>query len=60
MHCLIAQKITADSTLLDVARRNIASWTARYRAQLPPALAEWRAILERPWPEIAALITDPR
>jgi len=58
MHCLIAQKIAADPTLLDITRRNLEGWTARYGDSPPRALEEWRAILRRPWPEIAALITD--
>lgn len=58
MHCLIAQKIGSDPRLLDVARRNLAAWSARYGDNPPRALEEWRAILSRPWPEIAALITD--
>ena len=59
MHCLIARKIAADPALLDVARRNIEAWSARYGDSPPRALDEWRAILERPWPTIAAFITDP-
>lgn len=58
MHCLIAQKIGRDPRLLDVARRNLATWRARYGGQPPRALDEWREILTRPWHEIAALITD--
>ncbi len=59
MHCLIARKITAEPALLDVARRNLETWLARYGASPPRALEEWRAILEQPWPDIAALISDP-
>lgn len=59
MHCLIARKIAANPRLLDIARRNLEGWTARYGDSPPRALEEWRAILRRPWPEIAALITDP-
>lgn len=59
MHCLIAQKIAADPALLNIARRNIAAWRARYGESPPRALDEWQALLERPWPEIAALIIDP-
>lgn len=59
LHCLIAQKITADPALLDIARRNLAAWSARYGKSPPRAFDEWRAVLDRPWPEIAALITDP-
>ena len=58
MHCLIAHKIGRDPRLLDVARRNLAAWSARYGDQPPRALDEWRVILTRPWHEIAALITD--
>src|SRR6266436_2278864 len=60
MHCLIARKIEADRRLLAAARRNLARWIARYGDGAPRALGEWREILARPWPEIAALITDPR
>jgi hypothetical protein len=59
MHCLIARKIAADPALLDVARRNLEAWSARYGDSPPRALEEWRTILTRPWPDIAALITDP-
>jgi len=59
MHCVIAQRIAADAALLDVARRNLAAWRSRYGNSPPRALEEWREILERPWPDIAALITDP-
>ena len=58
MHCLIARKIGADRRLLGAARRNLATWIARYGGSAPRALDEWREILDRPWPEIAALITD--
>jgi len=59
MHCLIAGKIEAKPALLDIARRNLSSWRARYGDEPPRALEEWRRILARPWPEIAAIITDP-
>jgi hypothetical protein len=57
MHCLIARKIEADQRLLAAARRNLKKWIVRYGEGAPRALAEWREILDRPWPEIAALIT---
>ena len=57
MHCLIARKIEADRRLLDAARRNLGEWIARYGDGAPRALGEWREILDRPWPEIAAVIT---
>jgi hypothetical protein len=58
MHCLIAQKIGRDPRLLNVARRNLDAWRARYGDQPPHALEEWREILTRPWHEVATLITD--
>jgi hypothetical protein len=59
MHCLIARKIGADRRLLDAVRGQLATWIDHYGEGAPPrALGEWREILDRPWPEIAALITD--
>lgn len=59
MHCLAAQKIARDPALLDRVRDTLEQWLSRYGEEAPRALLEWKAILYRPWPEIAALITDP-
>ena len=59
MHCLAAQKIMRDTALLDGVRRTLGTWRARYGKDTPHALDEWAAILSRPWPQIAAFITDP-
>lgn len=59
MHCLIVRKVDAKPRLLNVARRNVESWLARYGHSAPAALEEWRAILSRPWPEIASILVDP-
>ncbi len=59
MHCLAAQKISNDPRLLDAVRGTLAGWRSRYGDSVPRALDEWQGILDRPWPEIAALITDP-
>jgi hypothetical protein len=59
MHCLAAQKIMLDPALLDQVRRTLDAWRARYGKDAPRALGEWTAILRRPWPQIAAFITDP-
>jgi len=59
LHCVIALKIAADPRLLEIARRNLTSWAERYGDRPPRALEEWQTVLDRPWPEIAALITDP-
>ncbi|MBI4192293.1 MAG: hypothetical protein HY525_17360 [Betaproteobacteria bacterium] len=58
MHCLTAQKIERNLALLDQVRRTLATWRSRYGEDTPRALDEWEAILRRPWPEIAAFITD--
>lgn len=57
LHCVMARKIDRDARLLQRARDNVARWTERAGPQAPRYLAEWRAILQRPWPEIARLIT---
>jgi hypothetical protein len=59
MHCLAAQKIMLDPALLDRVRRTLEAWSARYGKDAPRALHEWALILRRPWPQIAAFITDP-
>ena len=59
MHCLAAQKIMRDPALLDRVRRTLNAWRVRYGKDAPRALIEWAAILRRPWPQIAAFITDP-
>jgi len=59
MHCLAAQKIMRDPALLDRVRRTLNAWRVRYGKDAPRALIEWAAILRRPWPQIAAFMTDP-
>jgi hypothetical protein len=58
MHCLAAQKIVLDPALLNPVRRTLNAWRAQYGKDAPRALDEWAAILRRPWPQIAAFITD--
>jgi hypothetical protein len=58
MHCKIAQKISLDSKLLEIAKRNLARWTKKSTGQKPAYLQEWRDILDRPWLEIAEIITS--
>lgn len=59
VHCLVARKIMLDPALLDRVRRTLDAWRARYGKDAPRALDEWAVILRRPWPQIAAFITDP-
>ena len=58
MHCKIAQKITRDPELLDKAKANLERWSEKSKGPAPQYLREWQQILERPWPEIAELITS--
>jgi hypothetical protein len=59
MHAVIARKIGHDPKLLAVPRRNLDRWRARWPDEPPVWFSEWRAILKRPWHQIAALITEP-
>jgi hypothetical protein len=58
MHCKITQKILRDPDLLDKARENLERWSAKSADPLPQYLHEWQEILNRPWPEIAEIITS--
>ena len=59
MHCLAAAKIEQDRALLRGVKKIFDGWRARYRDEFPPALGEWQLLLNRPWAEVSALITDP-
>ena len=58
MHCKITQKISRDPDLLDKARANLERWRAKSADPPPQYLHEWHEILNRPWPEIAEIITS--
>jgi hypothetical protein len=58
MHCKIAQKISRDPELLELARNNVSRWDAKLGGKGRGYLGEWIDILNRPWPEIAELITS--
>ena len=58
LHAAIARKITRDPGLLEIPRRNVERWRARYDGPAPACLDEWRRILARPWAEVAALLTS--
>lgn len=58
MHCKIAQKITRNPNLLNIAKTNLERWSSKSKDPQPQYLREWEQILERPWPEIAELITS--
>lgn len=58
MHCKIAQKISRDPELLNIAKQNLARWRQKSAGENPRYLEEWRDILDRPWMEIADFITS--
>jgi len=58
LHCRIALKIASDPSLLEVARRNLQRWSSGGPTVRPRYLREWQRLLARPWPEVAALITE--
>lgn len=57
LHVLAARRIAAEPRLLERARETLAKWLKRYPEGPPAALVEWKALLDRPWPEIAARAT---
>jgi len=59
MHAVIAQKIERNPDLLAVAKRNLERWLSRWSDTPPNWLGEWAALLQRPWLQIAAIITEP-
>ena len=58
MHCKIAQKVSREPGLLDVARQNLTRWRQKSAGEIPRYLEEWQEILDRPWIEIADFITS--
>lgn len=59
MHAVIAEKIQRDPGLLKIAHDNLKRWRARWEDQPPAWHQEWSGIMRRPWPEIAAVMTEP-
>jgi hypothetical protein len=58
LHAVIARKLERDPTLLQIARANVERWSAQ-RNSAAAWLDEWREILNQPWQNVAALITEP-
>lgn len=57
LHVLAARRVAAKPALLDRARATLARWLARGGPRAPAALAEWRELLSRPWPQVLARAT---
>lgn len=58
MHVLAARRIAADPRLLARARSTVARWLERHGGRPPPALVEWRDLLEQPPRVVAARATE--
>ena len=56
-HRLIAQKIDADRSLLEIPQRNLDRWR-ELRGEDCPASAEWRELLKQPWEQIRTVIVS--
>lgn len=59
MHAVIAAKIEREPKLLSIARSNLKRWRSRWDGDAPAWHQEWCEILDRPWFEIAAILTAP-
>lgn len=59
MHAVITRKIHRNRELLAIACANLVRWREQAKDSPPSWLEEWQLILERPWPAIAALLTEP-
>ena len=58
LHVLIVAKIDRDPSLLGLGLDNLRRWKARRGSDSPTWIAEWTEILARPWPEVAAILTE--
>ena len=58
LHCMIARKIAREPKLLDIARRKLERWTERSTGHAPKYITQWQALLDEPWPQLAAFITS--
>ncbi|MGH8676359.1 MAG: hypothetical protein ACREVG_18875 [Burkholderiales bacterium] len=54
LHVLAVRRIVQEPALLDRARATVRRWLERYGERPPAAVTEWKRLLQRPWPEIAA------
>jgi hypothetical protein len=58
LHCVIARKIDAQPALLRVARKNLERWRRRASGGVPAYVRDWEALLAKPWPVVAGVITE--
>ena len=56
-HRLVAGKLRADPTLLDLARANLDRWEVTASPRVRPVFAEWRALLDAPLDDLLAVLT---
>lgn len=58
LHCKIVQKINKDHSLLQIPHQNLKRWRKNSQEQIPGYINEWENILEQPWTNVAAFITN--
>lgn len=58
LHVLAARHIAAKPALMQLLRGTVARWASRDAGTAAAALAEWQALLERPWAEVCARATE--
>jgi poly(3-hydroxyalkanoate) synthetase len=59
MHTVITARSDKNPALLGKARANLKRWRSRFGAKPDQWWQEWDQLLRRPWPELAAFVTDP-
>jgi len=57
LHVAAVRRIDAQPELLERARATLRRWLEQQGEPAPRALMEWKRLLARPWPEIAARAT---
>jgi len=57
-HVMAARKIDCEPALLETVRDNLAQWCKRGSGQAGVWKRRWSAVLDQPWPAIAALMTE--
>ena len=57
LHRVIANKLQAHPALLEIARENLARWSAS-TSRSQPYWDAWREILDRPLPEVLTLLEE--
>jgi hypothetical protein len=58
MHCAVAKRLEDHPELLELARARVRGWLTGGGAH-PDYARAWQDVLERPLPDVLAMLTDP-